>query len=59
LNGSITVPSNQDVVFKGNVNKWIAFANAIKLRMLIRMSNVTGDMATVRNQQIRLWLVKQ
>ena len=51
-NGSITVPSNQDVVFKGNVNKWIAFANAIKLRMLIRMSNVTGDMATVRNQQI-------
>ncbi|WP_078403473.1 SusD/RagB family nutrient-binding outer membrane lipoprotein [Elizabethkingia ursingii] len=49
---STAMPTNQDIVFKGNLKKWIAFANAIKLRMIIRMSNVTGEMATVRDQQI-------
>ena len=32
--------------------KWKAFANTLKLRYLVRMSNVTGDMATYRDQKL-------
>lgn len=41
-----------DVVFGGVMTNWTAFANTIKLRLLMRMSNVTGDLATYRNQQL-------
>ncbi|WP_228453355.1 SusD/RagB family nutrient-binding outer membrane lipoprotein [Chryseobacterium sp. CH1] len=37
-------PTN-DIVFRGDTDKWISFANTLKLRYLLRMSNVTGDMA--------------
>ncbi|WP_336664534.1 SusD/RagB family nutrient-binding outer membrane lipoprotein [Elizabethkingia meningoseptica] len=50
--GTTSLPTNQDIVFKGDLKKWVGFANAVKLRMIIRMSNVTGEMATVRDQQI-------
>jgi hypothetical protein len=29
---------NQDVIFKSNMNKWIQFANTLKLRMYMRMA---------------------
>lgn len=45
-------PGNTDVVFAGTMANWKAFANTVKLRMLIRMSNVTGDMATYRDQKL-------
>jgi len=35
-----------DVIFGGNVNKWIRFANTLKLRLLLRQSNLT-DAETV------------
>lgn len=41
-----------DIVFGGDMAKWTSFANTIKLRLLLRMSNVTGDLATYRNQQL-------
>lgn len=41
-----------DIVFGGDMTKWTSFANTIKLRLLLRMSNVTGDLATYRNQQL-------
>ncbi|MEJ5105125.1 MULTISPECIES: SusD/RagB family nutrient-binding outer membrane lipoprotein [Chryseobacterium] len=41
-----------DPIFKGDMNKWKAFSNTIKLRMLLRMSNVTGEMATYRDQKL-------
>ncbi len=31
-----------DIMFKGNAQKWIKFANTIKLRLLIRQSEVAG-----------------
>lgn len=35
-----------DVMFDGNINKWIRFANTLKLRLLLRQSNLTdGDTA--------------
>ncbi|KAA2242951.1 SusD/RagB family nutrient-binding outer membrane lipoprotein [Chitinophaga agrisoli] len=30
----------QDVAFKGDINKWIAFANATRLKLLVRISGV-------------------
>lgn len=41
-----------DIVFHGDNDKWIAFANTLKLRFLLRMSNVTGDLAAYRDQKL-------
>lgn len=44
-----------DIVFGGGaagMAKWRQFANTIKLRYLIRMSNVTGTMASFRDQEL-------
>lgn len=32
-----------DVIFGGDINKWIKFGNSIRLRLVIRMSNVKSD----------------
>jgi hypothetical protein len=45
-------PSSADVVFQGDATKWVAFANTLKLRFLLRMSKVTGDMGTYRDQKL-------
>lgn len=50
--GAGTSPAGVDVVFGGTMTNWVAFANTIKLRYLIRMSNVTGEMATYRDQKL-------
>ncbi len=39
---AISMASN-DIMFKGNMNKWLKFANTIKLRYLIRESSVIGN----------------
>jgi len=42
-----------DIVFHGDMNKWKAFANTLKLRYLLRMSNIpSGDLATFRDQKL-------
>ncbi|GAA5097153.1 SusD/RagB family nutrient-binding outer membrane lipoprotein [Chryseobacterium ginsengisoli] len=50
-NGAIAMGAT-DIVFQGTMANWTALANSIKLRLLLRMSNVTGDLATYRNQQL-------
>lgn len=35
-------PGQADIVFKGDLSKWVRFANTLRLRMLIRQTNVTG-----------------
>lgn len=50
--GAGTSPASADIVFNGDMSKWTSFANAIKLRYLVRMSNVTGEMATYRDQKL-------
>lgn len=42
-----------DVVFGGDMDKWKALSNTIKLRMLIRMSKTTGDLATYRDTKLQ------
>jgi hypothetical protein len=41
---SATWPLNepQDIIFKGDKTKWIQFANTLKLRILVRQSNMAG-----------------
>lgn len=36
-------PGSQDIIFGGDMEKWAQFANTIKLRMLIRLSNTGQD----------------
>lgn len=43
--GSTTVGS-ADLMFGGDVSKWIKFGNSLKLRILMRQS-VTGDQAAI------------
>jgi len=36
-------PGTQDIIFHGDMAKWAQFANTVKLRMLVRMSNTGQD----------------
>jgi hypothetical protein len=40
-----TVLGNNDQIYGGNVDKWILFANTMRLRLAIRMSNVDPALA--------------
>ena len=42
-----------DVIFKGNQGKWIRFANTLKLRLLIRQSEVSGFSPTAELAKIQ------
>lgn len=44
--------ANADIVFDGNMQKWKAFSNTIKLRMLMRMSRLSGELGTYRDQKL-------
>jgi hypothetical protein len=41
----------EDLIYNGDLDKWIAFANSLKLRLLMRQS-ITGDQASI-GQQVR------
>ena len=41
--GTTAVPNTSDILFKGNLNKWIKFANTLKLRALLQLSNLNGE----------------
>lgn len=42
-------PGTQDILFEGHMDYWVEFANSIRLRMLVRMSN-TGQDAYIASQ---------
>lgn len=42
-------PGTQDILFEGHMDYWVEFANSIRLRMLVRMSN-TGQDAYISSQ---------
>ena len=42
-------PGSQDIMFKGDMKRWSQFANTVKLRMLVRLSN-TGQDAYIASQ---------
>lgn len=39
-------PANDDFVFGGDMSKWVQFANTLKLRILLRQSNVRASIAS-------------
>lgn len=41
-----------DIIFAGNMAKWKAFSYNLELRYLLRMSKVTGELATYRDQKL-------
>jgi hypothetical protein len=41
-----TNPGTSDLVFGGNMNNWIRFANTLELKMYLRMINAHADVAT-------------
>lgn len=45
--------TSYDVMMQGDMTKWAQFANTVKLRMLLRMSNNTGAVAAYRDQQLQ------
>ncbi|WP_126652334.1 SusD/RagB family nutrient-binding outer membrane lipoprotein [Chryseobacterium aureum] len=63
INDAITIIDNgnaaalelgsTDIVFQGDMDNWKRLANTVKLRLLVRMSKVTGSMATFRDQQLQ------
>lgn len=51
---TVRVVGAEDVVFKGNMTSWIRFANSLKLRILLRESQVPSLDAYVRTEMARL-----
>lgn len=42
-------PGSQDIIYGGNMTRWAQFANTVKLRMLVRLSN-TGQDQYIKDQ---------
>ena len=42
------LPMNDDAMFGGDMNLWKSFANAVKLRILVRMSDLSGQQAFIK-----------
>lgn len=40
-NDAVAVKSNEDVIFNADMQKWVKYANTLKLRLLLRQSKVT------------------
>ena len=46
LNANAASPGSQDMIYNGDMTKWIAFANTLKLRAYLRLTNI--DPATAK-----------
>lgn len=47
-NPNATNPGTADIMFKGDMVKWKKFANTLKLRIVIRQSNLTAKQAALK-----------
>ena len=45
-------PAAYDAMLGGDLTRWVEFANTIELRLLLRMSNVTGAQAAYRDAKL-------
>lgn len=50
--GSVGSFGAADVLFQGNINDWIAFANGLRLRLAMRISNVNSNLAQQVVQEV-------
>jgi hypothetical protein len=44
-----TVPGADDAMFGGDMDKWVKFANTLKMRILVRQSNMTSRTAYIQS----------
>jgi Starch-binding associating with outer membrane len=52
-NSGNIVNASEDIVFEGDMDQWVKFANTIKLRILLRQSKVTDpNIVAFRNAQL-------
>ena len=49
-NSSVVAPTVDDVMFGGNMQNWVLFANTVKLRLLVRESAVTAKAAYLASE---------
>jgi hypothetical protein len=49
-NTNVIAPTVDDVMFGGNMQSWVMFANTVKLRMLVRESAVTAKAAYLASE---------
>ncbi|RCR71307.1 SusD/RagB family nutrient-binding outer membrane lipoprotein [Larkinella punicea] len=42
--------TGSDLIFRGNVTKWVQFANSLKMRILIRQSKVAGKETYIKTE---------
>ncbi len=47
---TVITPSTDDVMFGGNMQNWLLFANTEKLRLLVRQSNVSAKAAYITSE---------
>lgn len=47
---SVVNPQASDIVFQGNMALWASFANTVKLRMLLRQSEMPGRQSYIQNE---------
>jgi len=45
LNANAVSPGEQDMIFQGDMTKWVAFANTLELRAYLRLSNIDPNTA--------------
>lgn len=49
-NAAVVTPTTDDVMFGGNMQNWLTFANTVKLRLLVREVNVTSKSAFIASE---------
>jgi hypothetical protein len=49
-NAAVVTPTTDDVMFGGNMQSWLTFANTVKLRLLLREVNVTAKTAYITSE---------
>ena len=47
---ALATPGDDDVMFGGDMNEWIRFANTVKLRILIRQSEMAGRAGYIQQE---------
>lgn len=47
-NSTATNPGNADIIFNGNMTSWKKFANTIKLRIVLRQTNLTAKQSALK-----------
>lgn len=52
--GNVGTLSYSDIFFKGNISRWIKFANTLKLRILLRQSDVSARSSYVQSEIAKL-----